>query len=76
VKKLLLALAFCASGCALFTPYAQWPNGSPIYPGAYKIAIDHVKDPHYQPSTVEILQRKAACSGPEVLSSCPTGSGS
>ncbi len=75
VKKLLmLVLAGLCSGCALFTPYAQWPNGKPIYPGAYQIEMDRAKDPHYQPSTVEMLQRKLACSGPEVLSSCPGGS--
>ncbi len=75
VKKLLmLVLAGLCSGCALFTPYAQWPNGKPIYPGAYQIETQRAKDPHYQPSTVEMLQRKLACSGPEVLSSCPGGS--
>ncbi len=71
MRKLLLALAFCCSGCALFTPYAQWPNGTPMYPGAYKIETDRLKDPNYHPTTVEWMQRKAACSGPEVLSSCP-----
>ncbi len=77
MKKLLLLLAFTCSGCALFTPYAQWPNGSPMFPGAYKIETDKFKDPHYQPTTVEMLQRKMACSGPDVLSSCPSsGSGS
>ncbi len=72
MKKLLLvaAVALSCSGCALFTPYAQWPNGTPMYPGAYKIEMDRMKDPHYQPSTVEIIQRKMACSGPEVMSSC------
>jgi hypothetical protein len=44
-----------------------------MYPGAYKIETDKMKDPHYQPTTVEIIQRKMACSGPEVLSSCPSG---
>ena len=71
MRKLLVILAFCCSGCALFTPYAQWPNGNPIYPGAYKIETDKLKDPHYQPTTLEVIQRKMACSGPEVLSSCP-----
>jgi hypothetical protein len=42
-----------------------------MFPGAYKIETDKFKDPHYQPTTVEILQRKIACGGPEVLSSCP-----
>ncbi len=73
VKKLLLVVvALSCSRCALFTPYAQWPNGSPMYPGAYKIETDRLKDPNYHPSTVEVLQRKMACSGPEVLTSCPT----
>ena len=76
MKILLLVLAFVCSGCALLTPYAQYPNGSPVYPGAYKIETDKMKDPHYQPTTIEMMQRKLACSGPEVLSSCPSGSGS
>ncbi len=71
MRLLLLAVALCCSGCALLTPYAQWPNGSPVYPGAYKIATDQAKDPHHQPTTMEMIQRKMACSGPGVLSSCP-----
>jgi hypothetical protein len=72
VKKLLLILTFCCSGCSLLTPYAQWPNGTPMYPGAYKIETDKLKDPNYRPTTVEILQRKAACFGPEPSSICPS----
>jgi hypothetical protein len=73
VKKLLLVFvgAVSCSGCALFTPYAQWPNGHPVYPGAYQIEMNRAKDPHYQPSTVEMIQRKMACSGPDIMSSCP-----
>jgi hypothetical protein len=76
VKRfLVLVLAVSCSGCALFTPYAQWPDGKPIYPGAYQIEMDRAKDPNYHPSMVEILQRKMACSGPDVMSSCPGGGG-
>jgi hypothetical protein len=70
VKSLLLLLSFCCSGCMFFTPYATWPNGSPVFPGAYKIETDKFKDPNYKPTTVEMLQRKAACFGPEPSSIC------
>jgi hypothetical protein len=74
VKKLfLLVLILACSGCALLTPYAQWPNGKPVYPGAYAIEMQRAKDPNYHPSTVESVQRKIACSGPEMMSSCPGG---
>lgn len=71
MKKLLLVLVLACSGCAVFTPYAQWPNGKPMFPGAYQIETDKMKDPNYHPTTVEMIQRKIACGGPEVLSSCP-----
>ncbi len=54
------------------TPYAQWPNGSPMYPGAYKIETDKLKDPNYKPTTIEMMQRKAACFGPAAAGACPT----
>lgn len=41
-----------------------------MYPGAYKIATDNAKNPNYHPSTVDVLQRKLACSGPEPSSIC------
>jgi hypothetical protein len=71
-KVLLLALVLSSPGCALLTPYAQWPNGHPVYPGAYQIEMQRAKDPNYHPTTVESIQRKIACSGPEVMSSCPS----
>jgi hypothetical protein len=71
VKKLLLVVVvLCCSGCAIFTPYAEWPNGSPMYPGAYKIATDNMKNPNYHPTTLDMLQRKAACSGPAPSGIC------
>lgn len=72
MKILLLTLVFCCSGCVLMTPYAQWPNGSPMYPGAYKIETDKLKDPNYKPTTIEMLQRKGACFGPAAAGACPT----
>jgi hypothetical protein len=71
VKTLLLIVVFCCSGCSLMTPYAQWPNGSPIYPGAYKIETDRLKDPNYRPTKVERFQRAVACIGP----AAPSGAG-
>ncbi len=72
MKVLLLILVFCCSACSLMTPYAQWPNGSPVYPGAYKIETDKLKDPNYQPTTMERIQRRAACIGPAASGACPT----
>jgi hypothetical protein len=75
VKKLiLLVVVLCCSGCSLLTPYAEWPNGNPMYPGAYKIATDNLKNPNYHPSTVEMLQRKMACSGPAPSGICNNNS--
>jgi hypothetical protein len=73
VKKLLLLVAVLSfPGCALVTPYAQWPNGKPMYPGAYKIEMDRINDPNYHPTAMESFQRKLACNGPEMLSTCPS----
>lgn len=48
LRLLLLLAAMGFSGCQMFHPWAEYPNGSAMYPGAYRLEWARLHDPNHK----------------------------
>ena len=71
----LLAAMGCAA-CQMFHPWAEYPNGTAMYPGAYRLEWARLHDPNHKLTWYEKNIEGTGCSEPlDARDQCPSGNG-